>query len=404
MINTFALLMPIFLLIALFEWFIRFKKGDKKYTAGSLIMNISIGAIDQISSLVYFALLFFALSYVYNHFRILEMENSWYQWVLAYIVVDFLSYWYHRFSHRVNILWAGHVTHHSSEQFNFSNGFRTSPFQGINRIIFWSILPIFGFSPAVLVITLKVSGLYDFILHNEYIPKLRAIEKILITPSLHRVHHGKNDLFIDKNYGSTFSIWDRLFGTYQEETETVIYGITGTYIDNNPFWAIGHYYYYLWKTMNATTRWNDKIKLLFMSPAWKPKDVTNVETSLYKNEIPATIQLKFYAVFQLFFCVTGIIFLLIYKDFLSNWIFIISTFIGVIHLSKAAMIFNENVYKDFERRELTWLSCEAIVVLLFLFKFSNIALLYVLIFLLISLLIIGREHTSFLTKKRITNI
>jgi alkylglycerol monooxygenase len=111
--------------------------------------------------------------------------------------------------------------------------------------LFWCALPVFGFFPTVLVITLKVSGLYNFILHNEYVPKLGFVEKILITPSLHRVHHGKNPLFIDKNYGLTFSIWDRLFGTYQEETETIIYRITDTYVDNNPFWAIGHHYHYL---------------------------------------------------------------------------------------------------------------------------------------------------------------
>lgn len=392
MINTFALLIPVFLLIALFEWFIRYKKGDKKYTAGSLMMNMSIGAIDQISSLVYFALLYFVLSYVYTHFRLLEIKNIWYQWVLAYIAIDLLSYWYHRMSHRVNILWAGHVTHHSSEQFNFSNGFRTSPFQGINRIVFWAILPIFGFSPAVLVFTLKISGLYDFILHTEYIPRLRLMEKVFITPSLHRVHHGKNDLFIDKNYGSTFSIWDKLFGTYQEETETVRYGINGSYLDNNPFWAIGHHYHYLWQTMNATSRWSDKIKLLFMPPAWKPRDVTDSITSLHKNEIPVPIHLKWYALFQISFCTIGIILLLIYKDFFSNVEFIICAFIGIVNTSKAAMIFNHKIHRDFERRELMWLSFEAILALTAMFLYSNFSFLYLLLFLLVSFILIGRKY------------
>jgi sterol desaturase/sphingolipid hydroxylase (fatty acid hydroxylase superfamily) len=398
MINTFALLIPVFLLIALFEWYILFKKGDKKYTAGRLVMNMSIGAIDQICSLAYFALLYFALSYVYTHFRIIEIKSLWYQWVLAYIAVDFLSYWYHRISHRVNILWAGHVTHHSSEVFNFSNGFRTSPFQGLNRIVFWSLLPIFGFSPTVLLIILKVSGLYDFMLHNEYVPKLRVIEKIFITPSLHRVHHGKNDLYIDKNYGSTFSIWDRIFGTYQEETEVVKYGISGSYVDNSPFWAIGHYYHYLWKTMNATSRWTNKVKLIFMPPAWTPDDVTDRQSPLSKSKIPVTIHLKYYAGFQMSFFTAWIILLLIYQDFFSNWEFIICAFVGIVNLSKAAMIFNGNIYENLEKRESMWLGFEAILVLLFLFQYSNFYFLYLLTFLLISLILIRSKPTSPLVK------
>src|SRR4051812_13732144 len=215
MLNTIILLMPVFLFVAFIEGYISYRKRDDKYTVGNTTMNLAIGAIDQTCSLFYFTLLYLVLKYVYTHFRIFEMRNNWQQWVWAYIAIDFLSYWYHRFSHRINILWAGHVTHHSSEHFNFTNGFRTSLFQGINRIIFWSCLPLFGFSPLVLVVTLKVSGIYDFLLHSAYIPKLGFLEKILITPSLHRVHHGKNDIYIDKNYGSTFLIWDQIFGTYQ---------------------------------------------------------------------------------------------------------------------------------------------------------------------------------------------
>jgi sterol desaturase/sphingolipid hydroxylase (fatty acid hydroxylase superfamily) len=112
----------------------------------------------------------------------------------------------------VNILWAGHMTHHSSEHYNFSNSFRTSLFQGVNRILFWSILPVFGFSPVMLVVLLKISQLYDFLLHTEAVPKLGILEKILVTPSQHRVHHGRNDLYINRNYGSTFVVWDKLFG------------------------------------------------------------------------------------------------------------------------------------------------------------------------------------------------
>jgi alkylglycerol monooxygenase len=388
MINPSAFLLAVFLLIGLIEWYLRSKNTDKKYT-GSLVMNLAIGAMDQIGALFNFGLLYFALSYAYDNFRIFEIKEAWYQWVLAVFAIDLLGYWYHRFSHRVNFLWAGHVTHHSSDRFNFSNGFRTSPFQGINRILFWPILPILGFSPAVLVITLKVSGLWDFVVHNEYVPKLRIAEYLIITPSLHRVHHGRNDLYIDKNYGSTFSIWDRLFGTYQEETEKVEYGIKSDYTDNNPFWAIGHHYHYLWKTMSATNRWKDKIKVWFMPPEWKPEDVVATEVPIQRIKVPVSIYLKYYAVFQLLFCTVGIILLLVYKDFFSNWTFYLCGFIGIINMANAAIVINENISRHFERNELIRISLEAGLILTTIMLDPKALLGYISVFLLISMLLIG---------------
>lgn len=270
MLNYIALVIPLLLLLAGIEWYISIRRKDRVFTTPNVMQNLAIGAVDQFGSLVYFTALYFVLNFVSRHFSLFHMANGWKQWVLAYLTIDFISYWYHRFSHEVNILWAGHVTHHSSEHFNLSNGFRTSLFQGFNRIVFWAILPVFGFSPWVLLVTLKVSGLYDFFLHTAYIPKLGILEKILITPSMHRVHHGKNDLYIDKNYGSTLVIWDKLFGTFQEETEPVKYGIRAEYKDNHPLKAIGHHYQYLWLHMKAIPGLADKLQLLVRRPGWLP--------------------------------------------------------------------------------------------------------------------------------------
>ncbi|MEO8146144.1 MAG: sterol desaturase family protein [Bacteroidia bacterium] len=393
MLNSYPLVIPVFLLIVFIEWYISNKKQDNKYTAGNFTMNLTIGAIDQIGSLFYFTLMYFVLKYVYLHYRIIEMKDSWYQWVLAYVAVDFLSYWYHRLSHRVNILWAGHITHHSSELFNFSNGFRTSPFQGINRIIFWAFLPVFGFSPVVLVFTFKLSGLYDFLVHTEYAPKLEFIEKIFITPSLHSVHHGKNDIYIDKNYGSTFSIWDRLFGTFQKKTETVKYGIKGGYIDKSAFWAIGYYYHYLWKTIIVTTPWHHKIKLLFMPPEWKPAAENAAAPRLQKNKVPVSLYLKRYAVFQLSCCIAGIIALLACKNFVSNWEFTLCAFIGVMIMSNVIFIFNENINVSFVKDELIRLTLAAVLVFTTMLACSHFYLVYVLIFLLSALITIVIKRT-----------
>lgn len=394
MLNPVGLLIPLFLLIVFIEWYVSYSRNENKYAAGNTAMNMTIGAIDQVGSLIYFVLLFFVMQFVYNHFKIFEMPNDWRQWVLAYIAVDFLSYWYHRFSHRVNILWAGHVTHHSSKYFNFSNGFRTSLFQGINRIIFWACLPIFGFSPFVLVIILKVSGVYDFLMHTEYVPKLPLIEKFLITPSLHRVHHGKNDIYIDKNYGSTFSIWDKMFGTYQAETEPVKYGIKSEYVDNNPFTAIGHYYRYLWHTMKDTPQWSNKIKLLLMPPEWKPLNSTVKQNTLSHKNYQTNKLLKKYALFQMALCVFGFITMMAFINFMTSWEIFLCAGILIFTMTQSTMILNNSLIINFAKNGYNMLITALLLALATIAFMPNSYFIYVFLFLTISILsniYIGRQ-------------
>lgn len=365
MLNTIALIIPVLLAIVSLEWYITYRHDKKTYTVGNFAMNLSIGAMDQVFSLFYFAALYFTLEFVYQHFRLLETGNAWYVWIVAYIVVDFLSYWYHRFSHRINILWAGHVTHHSSEHFNFSNGFRTSFFQGINRIIFWSVLPLFGFSPLMLVIILKVSGLYDFLLHTEHVPKLGWLEKILVTPSQHRVHHGRNEIYIDKNYGSTLNIWDKMFGTFQEETEKVEYGITGGYKDNNPFMAIGYYFNYLWKAMKTQDSVWNKIRLLFIPPDETPTPDLSVKRLWPVAPDLITRRLKNYAYTQILLTVPALIVMLLFKDFIPTWEFVLYAAIGISSVSVSAMILNDNISSIFHKVEMArlWISLFCVIIL-----------------------------------------
>ncbi len=363
MINTIVLIIPVLFIIVFIEWYISYRHDRHTYTAGNFAMNVTIGAMDQVFSLVYFTALFFALEFSYSHFHLYTLGNQWYIWLIAYVAIDFLSYWYHRFSHRINILWAGHVTHHSSEHFNFSNGFRTSFFQGVNRIIFWSLLPIFGFDPLMLLIILKVSGLYDFLLHTEYIPKLGFLEKILVTPSQHRVHHGRNDIYIDKNYGSTFVIWDKMFGTFQEETEKVEYGIKGPYADNNPYVAIGYYYNYLWRAMKMKQQLTEKIAILFLPPDRTPKPDIEKKLSIDAEEISP--RLKQYAFFMLITTIPALIAMLLFKDFQTTWEFVLYAAIGISSVSASALILNGNISNTFHKVELyrLWISMFTIFIL-----------------------------------------
>lgn len=345
MLNVTALFIPMFLLIVVLEMIYSYKKRDKKYTLANTTMNLAIGTIDQIGALIYFLVLYVVMDYVYIHFRFYQTDNLFFQWVGGYLAVDFLSYWYHRFSHRVNILWAGHITHHSSVFYNYSNGFRTSLFQGVNRIFFWALLPLFGFQPLTLILILQVSGIYDFILHTEYIPKLGFLEKILITPSMHRVHHGKNPLYIDKNYGSTFVIWDKMFGTYQEEIEKVEYGVTGNYADTSPLRAISCHYRYIWNAVRQTSEWKNKALYLLMPPDWK---MIPLDDNGSGNKSPASEnqrELIQYAWYLLGFSIAGILLLLIYIHFLRWYEVIVFAAIAIAGVSSMSMIFN-NTYPD----------------------------------------------------------
>lgn len=266
-----ALLIPLFLLLIHFEWRHDHKKGQSNFDFANIANNMTVGSIDQFASFGYLFLMYGVLNWVYR-FKIVEWNNDGLQWAIAFVAVDFTSYWYHRASHKVNLLWAAHITHHSSAYYNFSNGFRTSPFQGLFRIVFWLWMPLLGLEPIVLVLCFQISGLHDFLVHTSYFKNLGWLEKIIVTPSLHRVHHGKNDIYIDRNFASFFIIWDKLFGTYQSEAEKVEYGVKSDFIENNPINTIFSHFNFLIKTTRETPGVINKLKLWFKPPGWNPQE------------------------------------------------------------------------------------------------------------------------------------
>lgn len=352
--NKLAFLIPVFLLLAMSEWWLTRKSNPGRFTKENTVLNICIGAIDRILSLASFALFIYVLKFIYDHFRLWTPAITWYHWVLAYFAIDFVSYWYHRCSHRIALLWCAHVTHHSSDHFNLTNGFRTSPFQGLFRIPFWIILPIVGFSPEVLLVTFIVSGLYDFFLHTQHFPKVRWLETVLITPSLHKVHHGKNDVYIDKNYGATFVIWDKLFGTFQDEVVPVSYGILSEdYRDGDPVDAIFHHYKYLWMLMRASTSWKDKVKVLLMPPDWLPELTDPVSLPVTDFPAPADRQVV-YAVAQFAISSLGIITILIGEAWFSVLHFSLYAAFFLVGMISATRILNQRIGPHFNSNELLW--------------------------------------------------
>jgi alkylglycerol monooxygenase len=385
MIHAKAWLIPVFLFIAFLEFWISQRQGKPYFSKANTAMNLTIGAIDQIVSLLGFYLLFLALEFVYEYFRLFDWENTWLQWVLAYLAVDFVSYWYHRYSHEINILWAGHITHHSSNYFNFTNGFRTSPFQGLNRIPFWLVLPVLGFSPFVLVFTLKISGLFDFLQHTQWVPSLGFIEKIFITPSLHRVHHGKNDLYLDKNFGSTFSFWDRLFGTYQEETEPVVYGLTNSgYEDRNPWSAIFYQYQLIWDNVKTSSGWKAKLSYLFFAPSWiakNPMEVRKSGSGLALNNRTGSF---FYCWMQMAGGAVSVILLLAFQDSLPGWVFLSVALLSITGMVLATQSLHRSTPSSFRNKEQIRLALTAIPGMWMFETDPNLLSLALLLFLMVS--------------------
>lgn len=216
---------PVMFLFVLIEYFVSRYQSHGLYETKETIGSVIVGVGNVVIGLVLKAILFYLFIVVYNWLP-WRMELKWWTLIPCYVLFDFCSYWAHRISHHVRFLWGTHVTHHSADHYNLTVSFRLSWVQYV-KIIFFLPVALMGFHPVIIFVTNQVAILYQFWQHTEYIKKLHpVIEYIFATPSSHRVHHGSQEKYINKNFAATFIIWDRMFGTYQPEQETPVYGIT----------------------------------------------------------------------------------------------------------------------------------------------------------------------------------
>ncbi|MGO1120976.1 sterol desaturase family protein [Rhodovibrionaceae bacterium A322] len=209
--------------------------------------------------------------YVYQ-FALFDIEINWATILICLVLADLVYYWEHRFMHRVNFAWATHTVHHSSPYFNISVAYRFGPLDGFLPVFFHLPLVLLGFNPIVVLFAEVMVQLYQTALHTEAVGKLpRPVEAVMNTPSHHRVHHGSNPRYLDKNYAGIFIIWDRLFGTFAEEKEEVVYGLVEPINSINPFVAFLHGLYRLGKGVWQTPGLVNKLGVLFCPPGWSPK-------------------------------------------------------------------------------------------------------------------------------------
>ena len=206
-----------------------YKSGDTLCTIGLLSGNIIVAFAIKGMVLAFHI-------YLYQ-FRVFDFVNQipiWALWIITFISIDLVFYVYHRMSHRIRFLWAIHLSHHSSEEMNFAVSFRQAWFGPISKIPFFMVLPLLGFDPTIVAVAGVISTLWGIVGHTQVIGKLGPLEWIFNTPSHHRVHHGSNKQYIDKNYGNLLIIWDRLFGTFEPEDEKVKFGLVNNVNTFNP--------------------------------------------------------------------------------------------------------------------------------------------------------------------------
>ncbi|MEW6730330.1 MAG: sterol desaturase family protein [Acidobacteriota bacterium] len=281
--NYIALAIPIFFIMIFIELLLTARQGKHYYRFNDAITDLSCGISQQSVYIFTKGILYAGYAYIYSNYALFSFsKNSLLCWVVAFFGVDFCYYWWHRLSHQVNFLWAVHVVHHQSEDYNLAVALRQAWFSNITGFFFYLPLALLGIHPLVFITINSFSTLYQFWIHTRAIGKLGALEHIINTPSLHRVHHGRNYKYIDKNHGATLMIWDKLFGTYQEEEEEPFYGTVKPYTSWNPLWANIDYWAMLARDAWQAPYFIDKIKIWFMYPGWQPRDI-NKPASIQTN-------------------------------------------------------------------------------------------------------------------------
>lgn len=272
-----ALAIPVFFVLMALEILVTRRDAEKKYAFADSITNLSCGVGQQVLEPFLRTLGIGVYALIYNHARLFTVRpESVLGWVALLVGVDFFYYAFHRASHRINLFWASHVVHHQSEEYNLSVALRQSWIEILLAWVFYLPLAVLGFSPVAFVGMSTLNTLYQFWIHTRAVGKLPApVEWLLNTPSHHRVHHGVNPKYVDKNYGGIFIVWDRWLGTFQEEEDEPVYGTVHPLASWNPLWANVHYWVEMAALSGSAPRAGDKIFAWFAPPEWRPRETSN---------------------------------------------------------------------------------------------------------------------------------
>jgi len=306
---------PGFFVLIVIELVYDHLKGTAYYRVNDALTSLATGVINQLVSVIKVLVPLTLYVAVFDHVALFEWPPGpsvaeplagISVWLLAFILYDFCYYWNHRLGHEMNLLWAAHVVHHSSEEYNLTTALRQTG-TGFLSFIFYLPLAVLGFDPVMIVSIGALNLIYQFWVHTRHVGKLGWFDYVFISPSNHRVHHAQNKAYIDRNYGGVFVLWDRLFGSFQEELddEPVVFGIRGALNSWNPLWANIHVYSQLFNDALHTKNGWYKISIWFRRTGWRPPDVianyplikTDLE-NIKKFDVAIPASLKTYCIIQ----------------------------------------------------------------------------------------------------------
>jgi alkylglycerol monooxygenase len=322
-INPIVLSIPIFFLLIGIELVVERLSHRKLYRLPDAIANMSCGITSQLSGLFMRVLGVGVYELVFASTALIDVKGSmpgWAYWLTLFLLTDLTYYWAHRLSHEVNLFWGGHVVHHQSEEYNLSVALRQSSFQVVWTFAFSLPIAVIGYKTGDFLLVSALNTLYQFWIHTETINKMGWFEYVFNTPSHHRVHHGRNPKYIDKNHAGSLIIWDKMFGTFQAEEERPTYGITKPINSWNAVWANFSHYAVMAKEITTIPKWTDRVKYLFKKPGWLPeymggyRPAPAVDKDTYvKYSTPAPVLLNYYVLAQYVFCL-GVTATLLFKQ------------------------------------------------------------------------------------------
>jgi sterol desaturase/sphingolipid hydroxylase (fatty acid hydroxylase superfamily) len=281
MLKPTVLAIPIFaLLIALEAWYDS-RQNSGEYEKRDAWTNIGLGFGSVLFGSIFGLFQAFAYESLYTIAPYQMPMNTVWAWVLLVFIDDFAYYWFHRFSHESRFLWNFHVVHHSSQYYNLSVAVRQSWFGGLAHWIFYIPMGLLGFPYWAFLIVHGFNLIYQYWIHTQFIGKLGWFEYVFNTPSQHRVHHAVNEPYLDRNYGGIFCIWDRLFGTYTEETEKPRYGIIKPIEGYNMLWINTHGWVEMWEAMKKKKSLTGKLRCIFGLPGMEFEEKTDLATKTF---------------------------------------------------------------------------------------------------------------------------
>lgn len=314
-----AYAIPVFVLAMAFELYWGIHTGRNTYRINDAVGSLFLGVLSQTRKFVTLGVGAYVYHWISEYASAPQMDaaSPW-TWVIAFVLYDFCYYWLHRLGHERSILWAAHVAHHQSEDYNLSTALRQTSTGFLLGWVFYIPMFLLGI-PAETVLTVGSANLiYQFWVHTEHVGKMGWYEWFFVTPSNHRVHHAQNDCYLDKNYGGVFILWDRLFGTFQEEREEEppIFGIRGPLRSFNPVRALTHIYWDMFRDFVRAERWSDKWRVIVARTGWRPTELAEIDPrfksdlrSFERYDPSAPRIVGYYALFQLIAVVTALVYL-----------------------------------------------------------------------------------------------